>query len=146
MKTKNLLIGIVLFLALFVRGAAGQGKTLVFSQVLLIGTVSQTVPSGKVWKVESCLGVPTTSNGQSYNAVTFPARHYILVNGTNIGVASETSVAAGGSTYSGGDYYKVWAMNENCTTMPIWLPAGSTLAASTNVNYISVIEFDIVTP
>jgi hypothetical protein len=136
----------LLLILIISEAASAQGKTLAFNQVLLITTSQQTVPAGRVWKIESCMGLPTTSSGQSYMSLSFPSRHNIVINGTNIGVASETSVAAGGSTYSGGDYYKVWAMNENCTTMPIWLPAGTTLAAGTNVSYISVIEFEVIIP
>ena len=49
-------------------------STLQFSQVILVGAVDQTVPQGKVWKVESAFSNPAMiskpTSGQLSNVVT----------------------------------------------------------------------------
>jgi hypothetical protein len=42
-------------------------------------------------------------------------------------------------------FENVWNLPEiPLVDFPFWLPAGATLAASSNVTYLSVIEFNIV--
>ncbi|MBM3171196.1 MAG: hypothetical protein FJZ75_06260 [Bacteroidetes bacterium] len=91
-----------------------QSQTLQFSQVLLISTV-QTVPANKVWKVESY-----TQNNSGANLY-----HQIVVN-------SNTSIV-GSTNYTLHNH-----------PFPMWLPAGTTLAAGANVINISVIEFTVL--
>ena len=59
---------------------------------------------------------------------------YILVNNQSVAVRSSRS---GGGYYHAAGF--VWEM-----AWPMWLQAGSTLAASTGVLSVSVIEFTIV--
>ncbi len=101
-----------------------QGE-LAYNQVLLV-TTSQTVPTGRVWKVESIL----SNQDQVQNINVSGAR--ILVNGTSIYLTERV-----GTPTSSNAFFP--------SMLPMWLPSGATLAASTGVQYISVIEF-IVTP
>ena len=94
--------------------ASGQGNNLEFSQVKLVSTLD-TVPVGKVWKVTEVL-----RNSLSAQSAHSPA---IKVNGNIIYL---------GVAYNGP------------STSPFWLPAGTTLSTWQYVNYISVIEFNIV--
>lgn len=130
---KNMLF-IVLVL---ITGNVAIGQMLEFSQVLLIDNNVQTVPSGKVWKLESCLysstlpsAVSSGSGSGTYSTLT----DLIQVNGQNNEVRTFRS---------GGGYYHassaVWEQK-----WPLWLPAGTTLRASTGVYRISVIEFTVV--
>ena len=115
------------FLAGLSQRICAQG-TLQFNQVLLIGTSTATVPSGKVWKVESCLAQRTTTFGSS----TGPGDQQFLING-------QTISAGQGTSYSG-SYGGV----QNATVFPFWLPENATLKAASGSTYLSVIEFNVV--
>jgi hypothetical protein len=106
-----------------------QGN-LQFNQVKLVSTI-ETVPVGKVWKVEAAFGDALLSN-----CSTQPM-HRILVNNNQLTVSNVSSV--GFNNYCNG-----WQGTVCVTTFPFWLPAGSTLAISSNVVSISVIEFNII--
>ena len=110
-----------------------QGN-LQFNQVKLVTTV-QTVPAGKVWKVESAQyggGATFTINNSGPNPINGVMS--IQVNGTTIFLNIITN--SGSSAYP--------AISTTGQTFPIWLPAGSTVAASTNTAYVNVIEFNVV--
>lgn len=94
-----------------------NSQTLQFSRVLLVST-TQTVPANKVWKVESV--VPYSQNY---------VWHEVVVNSLISMVGHVNQVGTG----------DVWF-----NTFPMWLPAGTTLAAGQKVNYVSVIEFTVV--
>jgi len=136
-----------LLLALLGNGLLAQ-PSLEFSQVRLI-TAEETVPTGKVWKVEAALG-PATSVQQNSSTLSttpsLPSSHIILVNGSTVSVLAHgflgNSVSAGGSTTTS-NYRLVTVGKEFCTSFPFWLPEGATLEAGSNVNSISVIEFTI---
>lgn len=138
MRTVSTSLLISLFVLINAASTFGQGN-LQFNQVLLVSG-SQAVPAGKVWKVESALisNILTPSATQSHMNTNGA---YILVNGNSIAVSgtyaswgtpSVTWNASGTMTTSG-----------NLTTFPLWLPAGTSLAASSNVTYVSVMEFNI---
>ena len=101
-----------------------------FSRVLLVETLD-SVPQGKIWKVTNIL--PTLDGSGSSK---------IQVNGNDIvvafakgtyGIYTQHSAATG---YANNYHY-------NGLQGPYWLPEGTTLQAGTNVQYISVIEFNI---
>jgi hypothetical protein len=130
-----------LVLTLAASAAAQTDSELRFSRVVLVENVAQTVPAGKVWKVESalynggapfCLGAancgPNTQVRGADGLMTF------VVNGLSVHIPSNT-------------YYNSNPTNPSSSThnsFPFWLPAGSTLQASTNVRYLSVLEFSVV--
>lgn len=119
MKKIFLLVFIVFSFSYFF----GQGNNLQFSQAILVESTSQTVPSGKVWKVVS---VQRNTNG-NYNS-------QITINGTII--------------YVGGGYQDGVTQNQKVSnlgnTFPIWLPAGTTIKAEAGVEFLSVLEFNVV--
>ena len=94
---------------------AQSGYNLEFSQAILVENSTMTVPSGKVWKV-----VSVQRSGYSVN------NNRIEINGQLVYVGGATS--AGNATGS----------------FPIWLPAGSTIAASQYVQFLSVVEFNLI--
>ena len=98
----------------------GYSQTLQFSQVLLIGSNTQTVPAGKVWKVETAL--PSVLNQNAERQLS------IIIDNNTVGI--------GGSIN--------WGSNLNILDQPFWLPAGTTIAAGQNVFRVSVIEFNVV--
>ena len=98
----------------------GYSQTLQFSQVLLIGSNTQTVPAGKVWKVETAL--PSVLNQNAERQLS------IIIDNNTVGI--------GGSIN--------WGSNLNILDQPFWLPAGTTLAAGQSVFRVSVIEFNVL--
>jgi hypothetical protein len=93
-------------------------SSLQFNQAILVST-SQTVPVGMVWKVESVIASNQLAPGLAYNVNAGATKSIvILINGSNA-------------------YVKTWDEKN------YWLPAGTTLEASTNTLYISVLEFKI---
>ncbi|MCF8329893.1 MAG: hypothetical protein K9I37_06110 [Crocinitomicaceae bacterium] len=117
--------------------AFSQGN-LQFNQVKLV-TAQETVPVGKVWKVESVIyniaeGSTTYQTGNYGNCTSSDYNSAaIIVAGTPTKVGQGTTPLA----YSSGAYVHSY------TILPIWLPAGTTLSGGICLNKISVIEFNI---
>ena len=104
-----------LFLMISVGFYHAQGN-LQFNQALLFsGTTLNTVPAGKVWKVEN--------TGQSYTNGGSSAYSSLVINGQNW-----FPQGSGGTLPSG----------------PIWLPAGTTIAGWSNNTQYNIIEFNLV--
>ncbi len=137
----RVLTGILVASAFYVNA---QG-TLQFNQVILL-TTSANVPAGKVWKVESVLGVATTtaSNQDGSYTATLPASHTIVVGGSNVDVATALLGSASVSYGYVSNARTMWFSKEICTSLPIWLPEGTSLATGANVSSISVIEFNVI--
>ena len=132
-----------------------QGN-LQFNQVKLI-TELETVPVGKVWKVESALSgeerYPTSGAALPSNS------RFILVNGTSVCVHEEHVATTGvgfNGCCGGGFWMNNVGMAVNSTTpvlvqvsaqptkLPLWLPSGATFAVGAKVSSISVVEFNII--
>ena len=127
-------------------GAFTQGN-LQFNQVKLVSTI-ETVPAGKVWKVENYLPSSQLAidlNRPSNQATAGGTKNFIiLVNGNQVFLQTTITREVGRddaywnhSGYTTASDYKIF-------DAPIWLPASTTLAASTNVLSLSVIEFNIL--
>jgi hypothetical protein len=112
-------------------------QTLSFSQVKLVSTV-QTVPQNKVWKVENILPSVrlTTTNFNGQSVVNFT----LLVNGLTVFYLSTESLG----NLQGNGTTGITAITAGIGASPIWLPAGTTLAAGNNLHGISVIEFNVL--
>jgi hypothetical protein len=121
---------------------SAQG-TLQFSQVKLVST-QETVPQGKVWKAEGIAGERVILQQFGTNAFN-PTRSLILINGLSIDVGQVSGGAGTGAGAGSGTTttYSTLYLNSP-TRFPLWLPEGTTLAAGTNIAYISVIEFNVI--
>ncbi len=117
----------ILFFASF--GTLFSQGNLQFNQVKLVGA-QETVPAGKVWKIESVLNNATLQINTSTTAEQNKATQ-ILINGNGILMATTW-----GNSYATSSVVS--------TQLPIWLPEGTNLAASTNVFRVSVIEFNVM--
>lgn len=109
-----------------------ESQTLQFSQVKLVTTV-ETVPANKVWKIEGIF--PTVfSRYSGSSGVTEGHIYNLVINGNNrpVGVSSFLT-GYWGTSYAG-----------NIGNFPLWIPAGTTVAAGSNVGEISVIEFTVI--
>jgi len=143
MKTILSTIALVACVAMTV--SAQDMNQLKFSRVLLINqTTNQTVPAGKVWKIESVIfSIPFTSNGLTDNAnsncgANLPEGRgnisiYVNDQPTRVGGFAYTFL---GSNSSHNDLYR--------TNLPFWLPANSSLRVQCAQQQISVIEFTVV--
>ena len=118
-----------IFLVLTVMAAttffATAQNSMEFSRVLLVETLD-SVPQGKIWKVTNIM--------QTLGSL---GSRYISVNGNDIIVSYSAGSTMSGYQSTGHSY------NYNALQGPYWLPEGTTLQAGTNVQYISVIEFNI---
>lgn len=112
-------------------GANAQGN-LQFNQVLKISTTIETVPAGKVWKIESyqqsnVSGTSNSTSGCDINRI----RPYIIDGQVYHNIKNIATANAG---------YIYAAENR----MPIWLAEGQTAATSCPSDFLSVIEFNII--
>ena len=128
-----------IFLVITINIVRAQAS-LEFNQVKLITTV-ETVPLGKVWKVESA----TYGGGLVFCVAGINGTTYC--GGNNIQNVSVLGVMT--YTINGQPNY-ISALNyssgfsPNLSPFPIWLPAGTTLSVGTNMRYLSIIEFNVV--
>jgi len=115
--------------------------TLQFSRALLVSS-EQQVPSisggsgyEAVWKVVAAL--PSTgpiSNLTNYYTSPAVGSYTITVNSNPISFANAQGYSSSNSDFS-------YTNLGGSAILPMWLPGGTTLAASTNIQYISVLEF-----
>jgi len=126
---------LIIALSTFTLLGKAQGN-LQFSQAKLVNTID-TVPSGKVWKIESIIysssivdaagqfGIGCNSNSLSDN---------IIINGNSVTVRKSSSAACSNN----GATALLWEQK-----LPIWLNQGNTISSSSGVLYINVLEFNI---
>jgi hypothetical protein len=112
-----------------------QGN-LQFNQVKKV-SVLETVPINKVWKIEGFVYGSSLPNFSGINTDQIIASNdNVQIDGIQIIVRSLRGAMG---AYGGGKEMEIWQIN-----YPIWLNYGSTLAASSGVQFISVIEFNII--
>ena len=138
-------LGVILLFLVSSFSARSQGN-LQFNQVKIIQNTdpAQTVPAGKVWKIES---VFTAGDQDVYGVQT---------SGTNLTLFAACSVPSFYYQYSGRYLainaipisFGIHSAGEQMTNLPIWVPAGSTICTCTNsalcAKGYSAIEFNIV--
>lgn len=126
---------IILLLCFVSFGVKAQGN-LQFNQVKLV-TATETVPEGKVWKIESILykALPkvVANIGNNNNEEDI----FISINTTPV---LARAVRADNSWPS--ERYLNYSVYE--IKLPIWLPASSVLAKTNPIAYISVLEFNVI--
>lgn len=128
MKFWSLVFAIVLPL-----GAWAQGN-LQFNQVIMVGTQQQTVPSGKVWKVNSFLQTVTTYSGNN-NSTSCSSTSWhspFIMNGDRYYAFSGLTTGSGTLFMGVGNHF------------PFWAPAGTTFQTVCSGDVLSIIEFNIV--
>ena len=103
-----------------------HSQNLQFSQAVLV-TGTQTVPTGKIWKVESYL--PTTVKVDSYTPTAFN----IVINSVTYPIGH----SACGNT--GGSNALAWSSEMVKSSLPLRLPSGNTVAAGSGIGLLSVI-------
>lgn len=136
---------ILLFLFITPTHLDAQGN-LQFNQVKIISNTdpAQTVPAGKVWKIES---VFSDASSDTYN---------VDGAGTNQSFFSSCGIPSFYFHYYGRYLainsipisFGIHSAGERMTNLPIWVPAGSTICTCSSSAYCargySAIEFNIV--
>ena len=110
MRNLFLIVSILFNYVLFAQGNLQFNQALLFS-----GPAINTVPAGKIWKVEN--------TAQSYNSTGSALYSSLEINGQNW-----FPQGSGGSLPTG----------------PIWLPAGSTISGYHTTTHFNIIEFNII--
>ena len=128
-----------IFFGLFFIGLSffinAQGN-LQFNQVKLVSSV-ETVPAGKVWKIENILpGVRPTTTSWGNSTLDFIIN---INNQTVYYLSSESKGSLFGNGQTG-----ISSISVGIGIALIRLPAGSTLSAGTNVLSVNVLEFNLV--
>lgn len=127
---------ILLFFITLVANAQGN---LQFNQVKLLTTL-ETVPEGKVWKIESIIYSASIVDAQSwwnlgYNGtIDNSISDKIIINGNLVTIRKSSSSASNNNSNS-----IVWEQK-----FPIWLYQNTSISASSGVLYINIIEFNVV--
>ncbi len=127
-----------LFSILICLGSIKAQGNLQFNQAKLVTTL-ETVPAGKVWKIESVIyNIPYTASGaQSTNG----GCSYPYYESTGIEIAGTPTKVGQGTLPAS---YSNLSYTHSYTMLPVWLPAGTTLSGGTCLNKVNVIEFNIV--
>lgn len=117
-----------------------NAQNLQFGKSKLIDTKTDTVPAGKVWKVESFMYSKSISDCPT-NTIPVNITDSIIVNGNKMSVRAQRFVGTivnyyVNATAASSPEYIIWEQKT-----PMWLPAGTTLAAGRGVLYINVLEF-----
>lgn len=130
---KKLLLQLACFFALC--SASYSQGTLQFNQVLLFNTTAvQTVPAGKVWKIEHFLAQGTFKFDYVNSAACSTGRFSgMLINGVTYFPKQF------GISNTGSSPVSVFGVNGG-----LWLPAGTTLALQCTNDLISLLEFNVV--
>jgi hypothetical protein len=118
--------------------AFAQGN-LQFNQVKLV-TAQETVPIGKVWKVESVIyNIPEDLSGAQTSASTTCSSSTFRSTAIEVdGVPTKVGLGTNTASYSNLTYTHTYTM------LPLWLPAGATLSGGSCLNKVSVLEFSVV--
>ena len=111
-----------------------KAQNLQFSQVIIVSNTDQTVPVGKVWKIESYqqqqIGFGTSSPITSCGDLSRP-RPYII-DGVNYNDIKGTGWGSATILYAAGN------------TFPIWLKSGQVCRTTCSGDFLSILEFNIV--
>lgn len=134
MKFIIIISSIVSLYLLTTNNVQAQGN-LQFSQVLRVANTAQTVPVGKVWKVETFMQSNTyISEFVEYPSCNYPDRqHPFLIN-------SKPYYQINGSPGHGSSGIMMAVGN----LFPLWLKAGEIVQTTCPDNFLSIIEYNIV--
>lgn len=141
---------------LLAQGILAQG-TLQFNQALKIGSATQTVPAGKVWKVTSVYGAQNActqfenAQNSSYIFKKMVETAY-FVDGVKIISSSidynDYRFCTSGCSSCDSGWMQSTAFNAtfpaNPNILPMWLAAGTTLASGGANTFLSVLEFNVI--
>ena len=109
-----------------------KAQSLSFSRVILISSAEDTVPAGRVWKIESILTSYSYQYPGGTSCVTSDNAYQIFLNG-NSKYLQDGAPGTGTSTVYMGNH-----------SFPFWIPEGSRLRTNCASTHLSVLEFRVV--
>jgi len=109
-----------------------------FNRVILVGASADTVPVGKIWKIESVLSSNQLAPGLPANNVAQEKTNILQIKINNNVIAIAAWLENVYSSYRGHSAFG------QITELPIWLPAGTSVENASNATYISILEFNII--
>jgi hypothetical protein len=118
-----------------------QAQNLQFGKSKLIDSKTDTVPAGKVWKVESFIYSKTVTDCPT-GASSVNISDSISINGNKLAVRVQRFSGLHDNWRYGYGWSPEFFLWEQKT--PMWFPAGTTLSTGRGVLYISVLEFNDV--
>ena len=129
----------VFFVSAFV--VRSNAQNLQFGKSKLIDSKTDTVPAGKVWKVESFMFSKAITDCPT-NTIPVNITDSIVLNGHKMPVRAQRFVGTIVSYYvnataASSPEFIIWEQKT-----PMWLPAKTTLSAGRGVLYINVLEFN----
>jgi hypothetical protein len=112
-------------------------QNLQFGKTKFIDSKADTVPAGKVWKIESFVYSQSIATCPT-TATSVNISDSIILNGRNMMVRAQrfSGFYQAWSNHTWGPEFFLWEQKT-----PMWLPTGTTIAAGRGVMYISVLEF-----
>ncbi len=124
-----------LIVCFFIQFNSFSQGNLQFNQVIRVNNTAQTVPGGKVWKVETYMQSNThISEWVEYPNCNFPDRqHPFLIN-------SKPYYQINGSPGHGSSGIMMAVGN----LFPLWLKSGEIVQTTCPDNFLSIIEYNIV--
>jgi hypothetical protein len=130
------LIGSIIGFFAFTSHLQAQTNNLYFNQVILVGNTTMTVPAGKVWKVVGYMqgGAYFANRSGGTGCGSTNNFHGFYVNGVLYGLPYSPSLS-----YSTAG----WGSEAAAASLPLWLPAGTTLRTECANDFLSVIEFNV---
>jgi hypothetical protein len=134
----RLTITVMMLLIGLASSSLAQGN-LQFDQVVTVRDVSETVPVGKVWKVESYQQSSVVAYRSSFanNCSDLQKLRPYYIDGNiyyDIGSITQVTPQSNNGT--------VWMVPEN--KFPVWLKEGQTAKTTCSVDFLSIIEFNVV--
>jgi hypothetical protein len=126
---------LIIFVAVFITLHLSAQGNLQFNQVIRVNNTAQTVPVGKVWKVETYMQANTSiSEFVEFPTCNFSDRqHPFLVN-------TKPYYQINGSPGHGSSGIFMAVAN----LFPLWLKAGDVVQTTCPDNFLSIIEFNVV--
>ncbi len=116
-----------------------SAQNLQFGTTKLIDSKSDTVPAGKIWKIECFVYSQPIAQCPNSGAPKVNISDSIILNGKPMMVRAQRFSAMYENTWDDYGWNTEFFLWEQKT--PMWLPAGSTLSVGSGVRYISVLEF-----
>lgn len=131
-RVKKIIMGLLLFTSC---GLSAQN--LEFVNARFVEAKTDTVPTGRVWKVESIIyeqGVTHCPTSSNYINIS----DSINLNGKGMMVRAQrfSGLHPGWSSQAFSPEFIVWEQK-----LPMWLPSQTTIAVGRGVRYLSVLEF-----
>ncbi|MEY4003390.1 MAG: hypothetical protein RIT07_1432 [Bacteroidota bacterium] len=135
-SVKNSIRGLICFLLLLAGGGL-NAQNLEFVDARMVDSKTDTVPTGRIWKVESIVysqGVTLCPTSSNYINIS----DSITLNGKGMMVRAQrfSGLHPGWSSQAFSPEFIVWEQK-----LPMWLPSKTTVAAGRGVMYLSVLEF-----